>query len=173
MTTPEQKPGRSKQDYATPKAFLAAVMHYLDIQRFAFDFAADEHNAVAPHWFGITQDALRQPDWELFCTRGWGWLNPPYADIGPWAKRCKETRDHGGQIAFLVPAGVGSNWFRDYVDGVAKVLFLNGRLCFIPNWRELGFKQKPLYPKDCILCLYSPITAPDYEVWDWRKEISR
>jgi hypothetical protein len=28
-----------------------------------------------------------------------------------------------------------------------------------------------LYPKDCVLCLFSPYIQPGYEVWNWRKEI--
>ncbi len=40
MTEPEQKPRRSKQDYATPANFIAATKTLLDIKWFAFDFAA-------------------------------------------------------------------------------------------------------------------------------------
>jgi hypothetical protein len=102
--------------------------------------------------------------------RGFGWLNPPFADICPWAKRCLETAAAGGQIAFLVPAAVGSNWFRDYCDpkttGMTHVLFLNGRLAFMPD------KPKWLYPKDCMLVLYG-YGYQSYEVWNWRKQIIR
>lgn len=171
MTQPEQKPGRSKQDYATPANFIAAVKARLGITRFAHDFAADGTNRQAPTHFDEETDALTVPRWELSLranccpTSGecWGWLNPPYSDIGPWAKRCKETALAGGSIAFLVPAGVGANWYRDFVDGHALVLALNGRLAFMPD------KPKWLYPKDCILALYSPTIAPGFEVWTWRK----
>jgi phage N-6-adenine-methyltransferase len=159
---PIQKPGRSKQDYATPHNFLTAVKRLLSIDRFTFDFAADYQNAVAPAFYDVTVDALSKSDWSYRCGSGWGWLNPPYANIGPWAKKCQQCKKEGGQIAFLVPAGVGANWFRDYVDGVAKVLLLNGRLAFM--------KDKPtwLYPKDCILCLFSPSIKPEYAVWSWK-----
>ncbi len=63
-------------------------------------------------------------------------------------------------MAFLVPASVGANWFSDAVDGRALVLFLNGRLCFMPDSSEV-------YPKDCLLALYSPHVIPGYEVWAW------
>jgi hypothetical protein len=62
----------------------------------------------------------------------------------------------------LVPAAIGSNWFRDHVDGRALVLALNGRLAFIEG------KPDDLYPKDCILALYSPFVASGFEVWSWR-----
>lgn len=165
MTQPAQRPFRSKQNYGTPKNFIAATKARLRIAEFAHDFAADAENAQAATYFDEARDALSVPKWADYCRDGWGWLNPPFTEIGPWARKCRETRDDGGAIAFLVPAAVGSNWFRDYVDGHAYVLLLNGRLAFMPD------KPTWLYPKDCILALYDQYTAPGYEVWDWRKSI--
>lgn len=164
---PAQKPHRSKQDYATPNNFIKAVMARLDIIEFAFDFAADADNTKGAGFWTEEQDALSMSvdDWVGVLRGGWGWLNPPFTKIGPWAKRCMETGRAGGNVAFLVPASVGSNWFRDYVDGQARVLLLNGRLAFMPD------KPTWLYPKDCILALYGPhVEAAQlgYEVWTWR-----
>lgn len=186
MTMPEQKPGRSKQDYATPVEFIAAVKHRLSIKRFAHDFAADSSNHKARTWFSVAHDGLSDR-WNWYDWIGpseWGWLNPPFDDIDPWARRCCDLGDWG-HIALLVPAGVGSNWFRDYVDRHALVLLLNGRLCFIDDWEHTidpaslkpgkgparFYTQAPLYPKDCILCLFGPDIVPGYEVWNWRKQI--
>lgn len=164
MTQPAQKPFRSVQTYGTPENFIAAVKARLGIVEFSHDFAADASNTKAPTFFDEAADALGIPHWELFCRgREWGWLNPPFTTIGPWAQMCRMTKDAGGQIAFLVPAAVGANWFRDYVDGHALVLLLNGRLAFMPD------KPTWLYPKDCILCLYSNAVPAGYEVWDWRR----
>lgn len=158
MTEPCQKPGLSKQDYATPPEFIDAAKQRLGIRDFAFDLAADMWNTKAEGYFTKEQDSLSQNWWHAAgVNHGWLWLNPPYADITPWAKKCSETT--GVNIAFLVPAAVGSNWFRDYVDGKAHVLLLNGRL---------SFDGIAPYPKDCILCLYGPFRN-GYEVWDWRK----
>jgi phage N-6-adenine-methyltransferase len=160
MSMPPQKPCRSKQDYATPRAFLDAVAARLGIPAFTVDLAATAANAVAPRFLDISIDALAVP-WAPRLAGGWGWLNPPYTDIAPWARKCRETREAGGQVAFLVPASVGSNWFRDAVDGHARVLFLNGRLAFMPD------QPTEVYPKDCLLALYSPHLLPGYEVWTW------
>jgi phage N-6-adenine-methyltransferase len=151
MTQPVQKPGRSRQTYATPIEFVTAVRRHLGIENFAIDLAADETNTVASRYFDEAMDSLSLPWDELW--EGWAWLNPPFSHIGPWAKKCAECRQ---KVAFLVPAGVGANWFRDYVDGRAKVLLLNGRICF---------DGKDPYPKDCILALYG--VTPGYEVWTW------
>ena len=61
------------------------------------------------------------------------------------------------RIYFLVPAAVGSNWFRGYVHKKALVLFLNGRL---------SFDGKAPYPKDCLLAVYG--VKAGYDVWKWK-----
>lgn len=165
---PTQRPHRSRQDYGTPAAFIAAVQHRLGIDAFACDFAADVTNAKAARFFTLADDALQVPHWERYLEHGaWGWLNPPYTDIGGWATKCRETGAAGGSLAFLVPASVGANWFRDDVDRHARVLFLNGRLAFIPD------QPTWLYPKDCLLALYGPTVIPGAEVWTWRGAGSR
>jgi len=162
MTQPAQKPGQSKQDYRTPAEFVEAVKRRLGIAQFEIDLAADDTNYVAPWWIGEAHDSL-SVDWYRLSWNGWAWLNPPFANIAPWAAKCAEFPaeewhpDQKQRIAFLVPAGVGANWFRDYVDGKALVLLLNGRL---------SFDGIAPYPKDCMLCLYG--VEPGYEVWDWR-----
>ncbi len=170
MTQPAQKPNRSKQDYATPADFIAAVKALLQIESFAFDFAADDSNAKAIRFWDEDLDSLSMSvaDWCAKTGEGWGWINPPFSTIGPWAKRCRDVAMAGGRVAFLVPAGVGSNWYRDYCDpdttGCTHVLLLNGRLAFMPD------KPPWLYPKDCILVLY----AYEYQgvkVWTWRDEL--
>jgi len=160
---PRQKPGRSKQDYATPVSFIRAIQQRLGIEAFTFDFAADATNAKAAHYWTVVDDALRQPAiaWAARCREGWAWLNPPFGKIAPFAQRCREIRTLGGRVAFLVPAAVGANWFRDFVDGQALVLFLNGRLAFMPDTSKN-------YPKDCVCCLFSQTVMPGYEVWAWR-----
>lgn len=158
---PKQRPGRSKQNYATPWEFVHRVETRLGIARFQHDFAADVTNSKGITHFDIKANALSLPSlewrWSVGPT-GWGWLNPPYANIEPWAQMCYETYlKHGTRIALLVPASVGSNWFRDYVFGAAKVLALNGRI---------SFDGIAPYPKDCMLCLYGEKAG--FDVWNWR-----
>jgi len=169
MTMPAQRPYQSKQDYATPKAFLDVAKTLLNIKTFNIDFAADETNAVHTDYFDEQTDALSvsAKDWAEYCQDGFGWLNPPYENIAPWAERCRDVKGLGGNVLLLIPASVGSNWFKSYVHNQAWVLFLNGRLAFIPDHPTW------LYPKDCILCVYGPDIATRYDVWNWRKgEIS-
>lgn len=157
---PQQKPGRSKQDYQTPPEFLRAVRNFLHISDFYRDLAASHENAVVRRYYTAQDNALLQP-WDTpqdECN----WLNPPFAKIAPWVKKAYESRNVA-QTVVLVPAGVGSNWWRDWVDGKARVLLLNGRLTFVGE-------TKP-YPKDCCLLVYSSWLLPGYEVWSWRNNV--
>jgi len=165
MTMPAQKPGKSKQDYRTPDNFMDAVK--LKFGHLFHDLAAHRGNSQcgACYWgpgsydvedsLGIDWNNLKVPDGE------WCWLNPPFANIAPWAKKCAESTL---PILFLVPAAVGSNWFRDHVHGKAYVYALNGRL---------DFNVGGPYPKDCMLCVYDTPGlrqyGPGFTVWNWRK----
>ena len=87
------------------------------------------------------------------------WLNPPFTQIPVWAAKCKEAAALGCQVLFLVPAAVGSNWFRDHVVGHAAVYYLNGRV---------SFNGLAPYPKDCMVCHYGAQHKRSY-VWDWKR----
>ncbi len=153
--------GASKQDYGTPRDFLAAVAARFGAR--AWDLAATPENAKAPAYLTEKDDSLTC-DWSRF--RGNLWLNPPFANIAPWAAKCAST-DLGGyarRILFLVPASVGANWFAAHVHRKALVLALQGRLTFE------GCDQP--YPKDCVLCVYG-MGVTGFDVWDWRKEIAK
>ena len=160
MTIPAQKPGRSKQDYRTPTAFIGAVRSLLSIECFTIDLAADDDNKAALRFYSVTDNAFTHA-WNWWSNGEWAWLNPPYADIGSWVEKASLS---GANIAMLIPASVGANWWKQWVHHRAKVLFLNGRLAFMPD------KPTWLYPKDCALLLYGPGAAAydNYDIWRWR-----
>ena len=178
MSMPIQKPHRSRQNYQTPKELLTAVKLRLGIDHFSVDLAASSVNTVAPRFYSKRTNALVQP-WAL---GGWNFLNPEFADITPWVKKAELEMMNGAHTVMLVPAGVGANWWRDFVHDKVRVLFLNGRLCFIAGWWKTidpatlkagktpaFYATAPLYPKDCAVLLYSEKFTPGYEVWTWRK----
>lgn len=162
MTEPTQKPGRSKQDYGTPPEFLAAVKAKLGIPSFYCDLAARRDNAVADTYITPEINALSVP-WTM--RDGWCWLNPPYANIEPWVRKAyREWFVNNVNVAMLIPAAVGANYWRDYVHRKCRVLLLNGRITFV------GCKDP--YPKDCVLLLYAsvvPFIGPEYDVWSWKQ----
>jgi hypothetical protein len=160
VAEPKQQRGRSKQDYGTPWAFIEAAQRRLHIGMFAIDLAAHAGNRKASMW--ISKSSLTS-DWGALIGQGWGWLNPPFDNIAPWAKKCAETAaDTDAGIAFLVPASVGSNWYRDHVAKAhAHALFLNGRITFE------GCTDP--YPKDLMLVLYR-LGYQGNSVWRWREQ---
>lgn len=168
MPEPRHKRGRSKQDYQTPPELLMAVRRYLGIRDFSIDLAAARHNTVHPVYFTEDDDALQQ-SWHQWTghDHGWGWCNPPFAHIEPWVKHASTQMAMGAQVAMLLPAGIGSNWFRQWVHLQAFWLALNGRLTFMG--------QPTCYPKDCILVLWDLDLQPGasgnapYDVWEWDK----
>lgn len=155
---PKQKPGQSKQDYGTPGDFLRAVESAFG--ELGWDLACSPLNCRGQYGgFTAEDNALLQP-WSDLLEVGLLWLNPPFGRIKPWAKKCAEESERGAQILMLVPASVGSNWFRDYVHPYAKVLTLSPRLVFE------GCKDP--FPKDLILCCYG-FGATGLEPWAWKE----
>ena len=145
--------GKSKQDYATPCEFIAAVeARFGNID---FDLAAHAFNAVISNYFDHERNSLAQ-DWHLLA--GTLWLNPPFGDIAPWAAKCASVRHRRGWTLLLVPASVGSNWYANYVAGKAFEMPLRPRL---------SFDGKNPYPKDLALFAFG-FGVSGYETWKWK-----
>lgn len=154
---PEQKPGRSEQTVQTPMDFLTAVEKRFGL--LTFDLAATSGNRVAPDYFGpgssLAEDSLAV-DWPRSDLL---WLNPPFAHIGTWARKCSMESLLGCDILFLVPLS-SSNWACDYVFPYARTYLLNPRLQFIGHATP--------YPKDMMLCHYFK-GAGGFEPWRWKQ----
>lgn len=151
-TGPTINRGGSKQDYSTPADFITAVSHRFGCP--AFDLAASVDNKKAPGWFSKQDNSLIQ-EWHKI--GGLLWLNPPFNNISPWAKKCDDESRLGARILLLTPASVGSNWFCNHVHRKALVLGLNGRICF---------DGKNGFPKDCILSCYG--FGVGFDTWRWK-----
>lgn len=161
MSMPNQKPGKSKQDYSTPLELLEAVKHRLRIGDFAVDLAASTENAVAPFYLTAEEDGLNQ-SWRNAAEdgEGWCWLNPPYGNIEPWVKKSIiEAKEFGCKIVMLVPSSVGSQWWKKFVAPYAYIAHLSPRLTF-------GGCKDP-YPKDTSLLLYTPWGFTGTEYFNW------
>lgn len=155
--------GQSEQSVQTPKEFIQAVQYRWG--QFSIDLAADAANAQAPLWIDEQRDSLKQ-DWSKEIPPNTvAWLNPPYSDIRPWVAKCFDLiqTGHPVSILVLVPASVGSNWYRDYAhQGPCQVRFLNNRIKFVGHTHH--------YPKDMMLLEYARYwygTTVKPVVWNW------
>lgn len=146
---------KSKQDYATPACFMEPLEKRFG--KVTFDLAASADNTKADRWYSLEENSLVQHWCKL---GGLLFLNPPFSNIEPWAEKCATEAKLGARILFLVPASVGSNWFRDHVHRHAFVLALNGRIPFDPENPTWG------YPKDCLLACYS--FGVGFDTWTWK-----
>jgi phage N-6-adenine-methyltransferase len=163
---PTQKPGKSNQVVSTPPEFLAAVRQRLGIREFAIDLAASHENAVCEPYFTRETDSLSQP-WHQFCGngKGWGWLNPEFADIAPWASKAFAESRLGAQLAMLVPSATDTEWWHDHVRGHGYATHLRQRIRFIGHTDQ--------YPKGLALVLYAPFLEGGECWWSWKPSTRR
>lgn len=163
MSEPRQKRYRSKQDYETPWEVVRALERRFG--PFAVDLAAREDNKKAPVCITEQENGLAV-EWRRLT--GLLWLNPPFANIDPWAAKCAEESRLGARIVMLTPASVSTSWFMRHVHSVARVVFLRPRITFVGA-------DTP-YPKDLMLTLWG-LAEPGYEPWSWASlpdcEVSR
>ncbi len=154
---------KSNQNRGTPRVFLDAVE-----QKFgpiAWDLAASASNAVATKYFGPDhenesyRDSLVQ-DWGSL--KGVCFLNPPFANIAPWAAKCASVKHRRGWTLFLVPDSRDSNWYIQHVAGQCIEIPLSGRIVF--NGEKTGF------PKSLVLYCYGFGVAGAMPAWRWNTE---
>jgi phage N-6-adenine-methyltransferase len=147
----------SNQTYGTPPEFLRAVEARFG--RITFDLAARADNAVAPYFYSPEVDSLKQ-DWRLLGMPGVAFLNPPFADIQPWAAKLeRECRWLARWTVMLVPASMGAVWWADHVlnkcqaDGITRMKFVGA---------------DDMYPKD-LACLAYGFGVAGAGSWQWKK----
>lgn len=199
-TMPTQGIDLKQGVYRTDPQFMAIINEKYHI---IGDLAASADNAQAYLFLTEAEDSL-SVDWKEFyeiCANsegeGWLWLNPPYDNIDKWAAKCAMAAADGVKILFLVPASVGSNWYRKYVEDFAVVDLLNGRLVFdflypedymdkatakknIERAKEglqpefspkAGKRNTDPYPKDMLLAEFDfsvPMADRLARTWNWR-----
>lgn len=167
----------SKQNYETPSDLIYAIEKRFG--KILVDLAADIFNKKARDFYSeryyspesgcLGIDSLAQ-DWAqlsvfMRARAGVFFLNPPFKKIAPWAEKCAQTRPHlrtQHTIILLIPAAPGSNYHRDYFHNQCLNLWLNGRPIF---------DGKDPFPKDCALHVFGSNIEPDYDVWEWKKDV--
>ena len=161
----------SAQDVGTDPLFFGVAHREFS---FAADLAASENNHKCPIWFGQedgSESGGGSLDRQWFRLNGWLWLNPPFKDIEPWARKCVLESAEGARIAMLVPVSTDSDWFRTYVWGRAEIRWLNARMIFDYVHKKgphIGEQNTDPYPKPLMLCLYERGRFPRADPWDWR-----
>lgn len=105
---------RAKTDYGTP----VEIYQQLDeLFRFTIDLAAHASNAKHPRFFSPADNSLAQ-SW----AGETGFLNPPYGrGIESWLAKARHAAiNERAVVVQLIPANVGSAWWRRLVLGAER-----------------------------------------------------
>lgn len=125
----------ASDEWATPKWVFD---RFNALYHFTLDPCATPENALCEKYYTKEQDGLKQ-NW-----MGESMLiNPPYSNIGAWARKCAETfvatmkeksvgdnSDLETVIMLLVPARTDTRWFHDVIYRSTGLTFIKGRLHF-------------------------------------------
>lgn len=172
MSGPSINRAESSGDIWTPWEFIHAIE--ATFGKIRVDLAASDRSRKADVWISPEMDSLTK-DWnatyESYGRNGLMYLNPPYGNIEPWAKKCTKTYEDNEQveIMLLVPASIGANWFWNWVWPYATVYSV-GRMVFDNCFdRKTGKLVLTVYPKDLILCHYTNTTpSKTLQRWPWK-----
>lgn len=107
---------------------------------FDLDPAAVPETAKCPLYFTPEDDGLKQK-WH-----GSVWLNPPYGrEIGKWVKKAHDEFFAGNvnKVVMLIPARTDTAYWHDYIQNIASVEFLRGRVKFLRNGQPRGTAPFP------------------------------
>jgi phage N-6-adenine-methyltransferase len=149
----------SSDHWSTPPAFVADLAR--DFGGFDLDPCCREETAKAPNFFTEANDGLRK-DWY-----GRVFLNPPYSKPAPWLRKAiAETECARAELVVaLLPVRTDTRWFHSFVNGVAELRFIKGRI----KW--IGWQGTPIpNPKDpSMLAIYRK--PPDPEIMDFASDL--
>jgi phage N-6-adenine-methyltransferase len=135
-------------EWATPKDFFNKLNEEF---HFTLDLSANKNNTKCSKFYSIEDNALIQyPKGEtIFC-------NPPYGrEIGKFVKKCSElSKDN--TVVLLIPSRTDTSYWHNYIEGIAKVRFIRGRLKFEGlNGKGEFISGKPATFPSCVV-IFNP-----------------
>lgn len=138
----------SKSDnWGTPNEFFLKLDYEFD---FTLDPCANRKRSLKPtiKEYYIEDNGLEKSwkDHRVFA-------NPPFtkSQIKDWAQKCFVQRNQAELIVLLMPAHTDRSWFHKYINGVAEIRFIRGRLRF---WDIDNNKKGTSSQHAIILCIY-------------------
>lgn len=110
---------------------------------FDIDVCATPENTKCTKFYTTEDDGLVQT-WS-----GNVWCNPPYGrQIGRWVEKAyNETCVWGTSVTMLIPARTDTKWWHQYIQGIAYVTFIKGRLKFSNSKNSAPFPSAIIHWK--------------------------
>lgn len=144
----------SHDNWLTPPKVIDAVRDYTINKTFDLDPCSNITELSAPvikpqtAWYlELNGDSLSK-DWSGFHSI---WVNPPYSNKKPWAKKCWDVSKDGKahEIFLLVPCDTETSYWQTYcaLPHAQAVCFWNGRISF---WTTEGSAGPARFPS-CIV----------------------
>lgn len=151
------------------------LMTMLD-QEFKFDLevcAAKDNRALPDvEYMGLDngRDALGfENSWDKFGNRAY--INPPYSELPAFVEGACANHHEMSIIVMLIPAYTETNYWWDYIHGIAdEVRFIRRRLKFWDKGKP--GKDTARFPSALVVYRRKPFGtfSPDYTIyraWDW------
>lgn len=129
-----------REDWSTPVELFATLSRSHD---FVVDLCASRQNALCDFWITegidifsplgkeVVRNAARARD---HVEQPYAWVNPPYQGSGKTglfiARAAELCMAHGLGLVALIPASVGSNWWRESIDPFFDFVLFTPRLRF-------------------------------------------
>jgi hypothetical protein len=157
---------KSRQDHPSPWPFISAVENRFDL--IAIDLAATARNAKAGEYITPRQNSLKC-DWSKMLAGRFGYLNPPFDPIGPWADKVIEEAIKGARFGMLTQASIDAKWFWK-IFPYGTTYALRSRITFIGSTQPF---PKPLIFSafNCVRLGAEPGPCGRLHEWDWMKDI--
>lgn len=121
----EKPPWWNTDCWATPPALVSTLE--AEFGKFDLDPCCRAETAKASRFYTETDDGLKQP-WF-----GKVFMNPPYSNPAPWVRKAVEVTQSGAAdlVCALLPVCTETRWFHAFVQGIAEVRFIKGRIRFL------------------------------------------
>lgn len=133
-----------RDEYGTPKTlFLLACFDYTINPK--LDVCATNINKKCERYFTKEIDALKQ-DWDQDF-----FMNPPYSQVSEFMRYAyKQHKKHNVNALILTYAKTDTKFWHNYVEGIAEVHFIKGRIKFLDEFGNLTKNTAP-YPSVWII----------------------
>ena len=131
------------ENWGTPDSIKAYIKKYYKVSR--FDPAPFNRK---PNFDGL------KVDWSKY--KGVIFVNPPYAHLKEWCKKCYEEYQKGVYVILFMPNNRGhTDYYQKYVEPVARVENLPRRL----KYKDLdnSAQKETIAPFGSVLVHYAPI----------------
>jgi phage N-6-adenine-methyltransferase len=128
-----------REDWSTPIELFATLSRSHD---FVIDLCASRENALCDFWVTEAVDLFSPLGEEVVFNASrsfdvdhpYAWINPPYQGSGKTGlfivRAADICREHGLGLVALIPASVGSAWWRESVDPFFDFVLFTPRLRF-------------------------------------------